>query len=91
MRNTLIIGLLLCLPVAVLLASASLAVLVGNLCRRFSRSAGPGTVLPDADRVAGRVTGHRHPQVTFGIRLGGHLAAAPGTRARASSMSWTYT
>ena len=77
MRNTLIIGLLLCLPVAVLLTSASLAVLVGNLCRRSSRSAGPGAVLPDADRVARRVTGHRHPQVTFGIRLGGHLAADP--------------
>jgi hypothetical protein len=40
MRNTLIIGLLLCLPVAVLLASASLAVLVGNLCRRSSQSHG---------------------------------------------------
>jgi hypothetical protein len=75
MRNTLIIGLLLCLPVAVLLASASLAVLARNLCRRFSRSAGPGTVLPDADRVADRVTGHRHPQVAFWIRPGGHLAA----------------
>ena len=30
MRNTLIIGLLLCLPAAVLLASASLVVLAGN-------------------------------------------------------------
>src|SRR5580704_15981206 len=77
MRNTLIVGLLLCVPVAMLLASASLAVLAGNLCRRFSRSAGPETVLPDADRVAGRIPGHRHPQVTFGIRLGGHLAAGP--------------
>src|SRR5580692_4850332 len=77
MRNTLIIALLLCLPVAVLLASASLAVLAGKLRRRSSRSAGPGTVLPDADRVAGRIPGHRHPQVTFGIRLGGHLAADP--------------
>ena len=55
MRNTLIIGLLLCLPVAVLLASASLAVLADKLRRRSSRSAGPGTVLPDADGVAGRV------------------------------------
>ncbi len=40
MRNTLIIGLLLCLPPAVLLASASLVVLAGHLCRRYSRSAG---------------------------------------------------
>ena len=39
MRNTLIIGLLLCLPTAVLLASASLVVLAGYLCRRNSRSA----------------------------------------------------
>src|SRR5271169_1227062 len=77
MRNTLIMGLLLCLPVAVLLATASLTVLVGNLCRRPSRRAGAGSVLPDADRVARRVTGHRHPQVTFGIRRGGHLAAGP--------------
>lgn len=40
MRNTLIIGLLLCLPTAMLLASASLAVLIGKLrrapTRRFS-------------------------------------------------------
>src|SRR5260370_27980511 len=72
MRNTLIIGLLLCLPVAVLLASASLA---GTLCRWVSRRPEPGPVLPHADRVAGRVTGHRHPQVTLGIRLGGHFAA----------------
>jgi len=33
MRNTLIIGLLLCLPTAMLLASASLAVLIGKLRR----------------------------------------------------------
>jgi hypothetical protein len=32
-------------------------------------------VLPDADRVARGVPGHRHPQITLGIRLGGHLAA----------------
>jgi hypothetical protein len=31
MRNTLIIGLLMCLPTVVLLASASLAVLIGKL------------------------------------------------------------
>ena len=31
MRNTLIIALLMCLPTAVLLASASLAVLIGKL------------------------------------------------------------
>jgi hypothetical protein len=40
MTNTLIIGLLLCLPTAVLLASASLAMLIGKLrrgpTRRFS-------------------------------------------------------
>jgi hypothetical protein len=36
MRNTLIIGLLLCLPVAALLASASLAVLAGKFRRRSS-------------------------------------------------------
>src|ERR1700751_439722 len=77
MRNMLIIGLLLCLPVAVVLALASLALLAGKLRRRSSRSAGPGPVLPDADRVAGRIPGHRHPQVTLGIRLGSHLAAAP--------------
>jgi hypothetical protein len=33
MRNTLIIGLLLCLPTVVLLASASLALLIGKLRR----------------------------------------------------------
>jgi hypothetical protein len=33
MRNTLIIGLLLCLPTLVLLASASLALLIGKLRR----------------------------------------------------------
>ena len=66
MRNTLIIGLLLCLPVAVLLASASLAVLADKLRRRSSRSAGPGTVLPDADRVAGRIPGHRHRPILVG-------------------------
>src|SRR5271170_2922152 len=75
MRNTLITGLLLCLPVAVLLAAASLAVLVGKLRCRSSRSVRPGTVLPYADRVAGRISGHRHPQVTLGVRRGGHLAA----------------
>src|SRR5580658_5042262 len=69
MRNTLLAGLLLCLPTAVLLASAWLVMLVGRLCRR------PGTVLPDADRVARRVPGHRHPEVTFGVRLGGHFTA----------------
>jgi hypothetical protein len=40
MRNTLLIELLLCLPTAVLLAAASLAVLIGKLrrapTRRFS-------------------------------------------------------
>jgi hypothetical protein len=75
MRNTLITGLLLCLPVAVLLASASLAMLVGKLRRLSSPSARPGTALPYADRVAGRIPGHRHPQATLGVRRGGHLAA----------------
>src|SRR5580693_4508770 len=75
MRNTLIIGVLLCLPVAVLLASASLTVLASNLYRRFSGSAGPGTVLPDADRIAGRIPGHGHPQVTLGVRRRGHFPA----------------
>jgi hypothetical protein len=37
MRNTLITGLLLCLPTAVLLASASLAVLIGKLRRTLPR------------------------------------------------------
>jgi len=38
MRNTLVTGLLLCLPVAVLLASVSLALLAGKLRRRLQRS-----------------------------------------------------
>jgi uncharacterized membrane protein len=38
MRNTLVTGLLLCLPIAVLLASASLALLAGKLHRRLQRS-----------------------------------------------------
>ena len=33
-----------------------------------------GSVLPDADRVASRVMGHRHPQVTFGVGRYAHLA-----------------
>ena len=37
MRNTLITGLLLCLPVVILLASASLTVLIGKLRRTLSR------------------------------------------------------
>jgi hypothetical protein len=37
MRNTLIIGLLLCLPTVVLLASASGAVLIGKLRRPLTR------------------------------------------------------
>jgi hypothetical protein len=38
MRNTLITGPLLCLPTAALLASVSLAVLVGKLRRRLRRA-----------------------------------------------------
>jgi hypothetical protein len=38
MRNTLMTGLLLCLPAAVLLASVSLAVAVGKLRRRLPRA-----------------------------------------------------
>ena len=38
MRNTLVTGLLLCLPIAVLLASVSLALLAGKLRRRLQRS-----------------------------------------------------
>jgi len=41
MRNTLITGLLLCLPTAVLLASVSLAVLAGTLRRRLGRVVNP--------------------------------------------------
>src|SRR5271170_2500291 len=69
MRNTLLAGLLLCLPTAVLLASASLVMLVGRLCRR------PGTVLQTPTALPAGSPGHRHPQVTFGVRLGGHFTA----------------
>ena len=47
MRTTLIIGLLLGLPTAVLLALAVLAVLAGKLFRLSSRGAGPGAVRRD--------------------------------------------
>jgi hypothetical protein len=52
MRNTLIIGLLLCLPTVVLLASASLAVLIGKLRRVLTRRlSGLPMVEPDREKL----------------------------------------
>ena len=51
MRHTLITGLLMSLPTVVLLASASLAVLIGKLRRgRSCRFSGPPMAEPDRER-----------------------------------------
>src|ERR1700751_5175951 len=57
MRTTLITGLLLCLPTAVLLASMSLAVLAGQLCR-FTKSqfSDLPTAGPDREELRDDVT-----------------------------------
>jgi hypothetical protein len=65
MRNTLIIGLLMCLPTVVLLASASLAVLIGKLrrgpTRRFS-----GLSMAEPDREKFRDAVNRPTSVPAG-------------------------
>ena len=64
MRNTLMIGLLLCLPTAVLLASASLAVVIGKLrraTRRFSdlpvAESDPEKLRDDVKRLSSALAG----------------------------------
>jgi hypothetical protein len=57
MRTTLITGLMLCMPTAVLLASVSLAVLASKLRRTFNRRfAGPPVAEPDREEFGDGAT-----------------------------------